>query len=102
MSRSGRREGGLLDLAIEILRSPTGVNTDWFADAVCAQTDPSLFFPEPGRGAQQNSASARLICRGCPVAAQCDQWATASGERFGIWAGAQRDVDDADELREVS
>ena len=40
----------------------------WQYEALCAQTDPELFFPE----LQGSSyAAARKICRACPVIAQC-------------------------------
>lgn len=46
---------------------------DWRAAAVCAQTDPELFFPEAdhGRAYEAQVAAAKRVCAGCPVCAQC-------------------------------
>lgn len=39
--------------------------------ALCAETDPELFFPEIG----QKAIEAREICMACDVRAECLQWA---------------------------
>ncbi|WP_075737490.1 WhiB family transcriptional regulator [Streptomyces acidiscabies] len=61
---------------------------DWMGDALCAQTDPDLWHPEPG----VNYTPAARICDACPVRAEC----TAHAERLagdigyaprGMWAG---------------
>jgi len=51
--------------------------------ALCAQTDPEVFFPEKGGSARQ----ARIICRRCEVRQECLAHALAAGERYGIWGG---------------
>jgi len=51
--------------------------------AVCAQTDPEVFFPEKG-GA---TAAAKAVCAGCPVRVECLEGALERGERHGIWGG---------------
>ncbi|QXO13978.1 WhiB family transcription factor [Mycobacterium phage Illumine] len=56
----------------------------WRADAVCAQTDPEIFFPEQGGSTRE----ARRICGGCRVSDECLAWAL--GQRvnpIGIWGG---------------
>lgn len=62
----------------------------WMADALCAQTDPELFFPEKGG----SHAAAKAICARCPVAAECLDYALADDQSsyvspfyFGIWGG---------------
>lgn len=40
---------------------------DWREEALCTQTDPEIFFPEPGA----NATPARRICRACPVCTEC-------------------------------
>ncbi|ASR85352.1 WhiB family transcription factor [Mycobacterium phage Tierra] len=55
----------------------------WEADALCAQVDPELFFPDKG----QSSKPAKAICAACPVREVCLDRALASGEQFGIWGG---------------
>lgn len=60
-------------------------NTDfsWRDDAVCAQVDPEVFFPEPGG----RTAEAKAICATCEVQKQCLAYALAAGERYGVWGG---------------
>lgn len=55
----------------------------WFADALCAQTDPDGFFPEKGGSTRE----AKSVCARCTVAAECLDYALANNERFGIWGG---------------
>ncbi|HEU0257569.1 MAG TPA: WhiB family transcriptional regulator [Microbacteriaceae bacterium] len=55
----------------------------WQADALCAQTDPEIFFPEKGGSTRE----AKKICEQCPVRQQCLQYALQNDERFGIWGG---------------
>lgn len=57
--------------------------SDWRAEALCAQVDPELFFPEQGFP----SYHARAVCARCPVAAECLDWAISHHERYGIWGG---------------
>ena len=61
-------------------RPATG--TTWRDNALCAQTDPELFFPEKGRAAHDAIA----ICRSCDVQKKCLEWALVHGEH-GIWGG---------------
>lgn len=56
---------------------------DWRADALCAQTDPDLFFPEVG----QPAVSAKEICDVCPVRVECLTYALDNGEGIGVWGG---------------
>lgn len=60
-----------------------GTATSWRVDALCAQTDPEVFFPERG----DSGARAKRICGECPVRLQCLDNAMASDEHFGIWGG---------------
>jgi len=71
-------------------RPTTG--TTWRDSALCAQTDPELFFPEKdGR-----ASIAKRVCLGCPVRRECLEYALANDERHGIWGGlsekARRDL----------
>jgi hypothetical protein len=50
---------------------------------LCAQTDPELFFPDPGG----SSRAAKAVCRACPVRGECLEAALARDERFGVWGG---------------
>jgi len=55
-------------------------------DALCAQTDPELFFPEPGDNGQKGIA-AKKVCGNCDVQAQCLEYAMRRNEEWGIWGG---------------
>ncbi len=57
--------------------------SDWWASAVCAHTDPELFFPEKGK----RSRDARAVCAGCPVCAECLEDALAQNRVYGVWGG---------------
>ena len=49
----------------------------------CQETDPELWFPE-------NRASTRIakaLCKACPVARECLEFALVSNEMHGIWGG---------------
>lgn len=55
----------------------------WTDSARCAETDPELFFPEN----RYETATARRICRGCPVRQQCLDTALADSSLTGVWGG---------------
>ncbi|MYT24598.1 WhiB family transcriptional regulator [Streptomyces sp. SID7760] len=55
----------------------------WMADGICAQTDPDLFYPDPGGQA----LPAKTICTSCPVRPECLEHAIANGEKYGVWGG---------------
>jgi WhiB family redox-sensing transcriptional regulator len=54
----------------------------WQVRANCRGLDPDLFFPERGEDAR----SAKAVCAGCTVRAQCLSEAIED-ERHGIWGG---------------
>ena len=58
----------------------------WAEDALCAQTDPDLWYPELGGHAQ--AALARRICGICPVRAECLDYALAGAD---TWNGSAFD-----------
>lgn len=55
----------------------------WKDSALCAQTDPELFYPEKGSSTKE----ARKVCVSCEVRSECLEEALANNERFGIWGG---------------
>lgn len=57
---------------------------EWMTDALCAQVDPELFFPEKGGSVKE----AKLVCAACPVRSQCLDYAMKGGyEITGVWGG---------------
>jgi WhiB family redox-sensing transcriptional regulator len=74
----GVRENPLIELAQ--LLAP---EQDWRDDALCAQVDADLWFPEKGGPTRD----AKKICMGCTVRVECLEWALDNEERFGIWGG---------------
>jgi len=55
----------------------------WKNQALCAQTDPELFFPEKGGSTRE----AKQVCSRCEVRTECLEEALATNERYGIWGG---------------
>ena len=55
----------------------------WMEDALCAQTDPDIFYPEKGG----STAPATSVCNNCSVRAQCLEYAVSNDIRHGIWGG---------------
>lgn len=55
----------------------------WMDRALCAQTDPEVFYPDKGGSTRQ----AKIICRRCEVRQECLDYALAAGERHGVWGG---------------
>ncbi len=63
---------------------------DWQRLGLCRGRDSSQFFhPDGERGASRGrrEASAKAVCRACPVRAQCAAQALASREPYGVWGG---------------
>jgi WhiB family redox-sensing transcriptional regulator len=59
---------------------------DWLDDALCREVGPDLFHSET-QGDTAVVRSARRVCRACPVAAECLQFALDNNEEFGVWGG---------------
>lgn len=56
---------------------------EWHKEAVCAQTDPEVFYPEGNTTTKQ----AKAICKICPVSSECLEYALSGIEAYGIWGG---------------
>lgn len=56
-------------------------DVSWHVDALCAQVDPEIWFPEK-RG---STKEAKGVCADCIVRAECLEYALDTGQRFGIW-----------------
>ena len=59
------------------------VRLDWKLKAACRDLDTSLFFPD----SEADAGPAQEVCAGCPVRAQCLEFALATRQHDGIWGG---------------
>lgn len=66
---------------------PSFTPQPWTKDAACATTDPDAFFPDPSD--KDTAARAKAVCAGCPVRAECLQFAVNLSPRpeSGVWGG---------------
>lgn len=64
----------------------------WRDEAACRGMDTESFFPVGGTGpALEQAEQAKAVCAGCPVSAQCLEWALATRQGAGIWGGKTED-----------
>jgi WhiB family redox-sensing transcriptional regulator len=62
--------------------------TWWIERSSCIGEDPELFFPVgSGGSAMAQTAKAIEICAGCPVRAECLEWALETCQDAGVWGG---------------
>jgi WhiB family redox-sensing transcriptional regulator len=62
--------------------------TWWIERSRCIGEDPELFFPVGSTGsALAQTAKAIEICAGCPVRAECLEWALETCQDAGVWGG---------------
>ena len=72
---------GMFNLTADLYQP--GGPLEWQVDALCAQVDPEMFYPEKGG----STRDAKSICDRCTVRAECLEYALGHDERFGIWGG---------------
>jgi WhiB family transcriptional regulator, redox-sensing transcriptional regulator len=68
---------------VEFSREITRPDLEWLDGALCAQTDPEIFFPEMG----VTSRDAKRVCMACEVRAQCLEYALDRGITHGVFGG---------------
>jgi WhiB family redox-sensing transcriptional regulator len=56
----------------------------WQDMAACRNMDTNLFYPPYGKDIPE---VAKAICSGCPVKAQCRDFAIGNRDEHGIWGG---------------
>ncbi len=61
----------------------SGEELAWQDFALCAETDPDIFFPEKGG----STTPATSVCSQCLVQAECLEYALSHDIRHGIWGG---------------
>jgi WhiB family redox-sensing transcriptional regulator len=60
----------------------------WIGQARCIGQDPELFFPVGTTpSALHQTDTAKAVCRGCPVRADCLEWALQTCQDAGVWGG---------------
>lgn len=75
-----------MSTATRLAPSPAA-QPDW-KRALCAQTDPSLFFPDGSGGkVKQDKELAKKVCGRCPIRVACLEWALETGQHAGVWGG---------------
>lgn len=62
---------------------------DFRGQAACRDHDPELWFPMPADKSTERKA--RAVCWGCPVVAECLEWALDKAVSDGIWGGQTED-----------
>jgi WhiB family redox-sensing transcriptional regulator len=64
------------------------MNLDWMRRAACKGQPDAIFFPDHEEdGEQFDYTTARHICAGCPVRAECLAYAVELNVRHGMFAG---------------
>lgn len=58
---------------------------DWVEQALCAEVDGDLWYPDANNGL--NGREAKAICGECEVRTECLEYAMRNGEQDGIWGG---------------
>ncbi|MDF3310658.1 WhiB family transcriptional regulator [Rhodococcus sp. T2V] len=74
------------------LPAPRAEEWEWQMSGTCRDADSELFF-EPRT--ELIEGHAKRICSGCPVLAECRQYAVDASEPHGIWGGLtprERDI----------
>lgn len=59
------------------------IREPWMADALCTETDPDAFFPNPG----ESLAPAKRVCGACDVPAECLEYANRLVIVEGVFGG---------------
>ena len=60
---------------------------DWREEALCAQSEPDIWYPPQGYDGTQTTRIAKRICGQCPVQQPCLDTALDHNEIHGIWGG---------------
>lgn len=69
-----------------LLRLLADSTPEWMADGLCKEYDPDLWFPE-GDLSKQQAEQAKEVCSRCLVRDDCLDYAIATRQKWGIWAG---------------
>jgi WhiB family redox-sensing transcriptional regulator len=70
------------------------VDADWRSQGACRDHHPDLFFPSddaPAELVRVQEATAKAVCRSCPVAGRCLSAALAGRISYGVWGALSAD-----------
>lgn len=76
--------------SVQRLPTPVAEQWEWQRRGACRGRDSAQFFhPDGERGASRarREASAKAVCAGCPVRAECAAHALSVREPYGVWGG---------------
>ncbi len=79
---------------VSALPGPNADLWDWQLRARCRELPHTVFFHpwgERGERRHEREATAKLVCRSCPVIAECAAHALAAREQYGVWGGMGED-----------
>lgn len=60
---------------------------EWQDEALCRETDPDAFFPDP----RDRAYAAKEVCSKCPVRGDCLKYSFDNNEPYGVWGGVSPD-----------
>ena len=69
------------------IKPDSDLPTDWMIHAKCKGMATSLFFANDEAGRVAEDSAAKVVCTGCPVRAQCLDYAIEAPMDFGVWGG---------------
>ncbi|MBF6126583.1 WhiB family transcriptional regulator [Nocardia brasiliensis] len=75
-------------------RVPSADSWNWQLLGACRGMDSAVFFSmdgERGTARSMRLQRAKQICCGCPVLAECREFALKNGESHGVWGGMSED-----------
>jgi WhiB family redox-sensing transcriptional regulator len=82
-----RSAGNTCSALLVLADTVTMARQPWTRQALCAQTDPDIFFSDSAGQIEQ----AKELCGQCPVQQECLAYSLQTQEAFGVWGGLDRD-----------
>lgn len=74
-----------------LLAAALGWTAPWMDRAACKSgVDPDLFYPSVSD--ETSRAQAQAICNRCPVKGECAAYSTHFDEKYGVWAGEDKEA----------
>ena len=83
MTTAGDKRTMVDDRDLAHILAAERADQSWRRQAACRGVDTDLFYADRG----ENATAAKAVCSGCPVAAQCADYAITANIRTGVWGG---------------